>query len=81
MCRWSVTQSQIDGMKIACCNDIFRSSWISLPAGSCNKLKQIEGHPPLIYPSPAQGTIFSKDLIQGNYIPTVITKTMITELT
>ena len=51
--RWSVTQSQIDGMKVACCNDIFRSSWVSLPAGSCNKLKQIEGHPLIICPSPA----------------------------
>ena len=59
--RWSVTQSQIDGMKVACCNDIFRSS---LPASSCNKQKQIEGHPLIICPSPAQATIFVKNLIQ-----------------
>ena len=53
-------------MKGACSTDIFTSSWISLHADTYNKQKQdtIEGHPLIICPSPAQGTIFGKNIIQ-----------------
>ena len=57
-------------MRVACCNDIFRSSWISFSADLFNKQTNkhkmvIEGTPWDFCPSPAQGTILSKDNIDA----------------
>ena len=63
---WSVTQSQTDRMRLAYCNDIFRSSWISFSAGLFNEQTKNgdRGTPAYDFcPSPAQGTILCKDNI------------------